>query len=293
MDIRSLIMGISFALMWSSAFTSARIAVAYASPLLMLSLRFLISGLLAVLIARLLGQTARLTRKQWIAVVLFGVCQNGIYLGSNFVAMQWIEASLAAIIASLLPLLVALASLIFLRERLSPAAIFGLIAGAVGVFIIMSDRLSGGADPVGVILCFIGVLALTVATMLVRGAIGSGNIIMIVGLQMLVGSAFLFPASLALETWHVTVSWQLIAAFTYTVLVPGLAATLVWFYLVGRIGATRAASFHFLNPFLGVAIASLIVNESLTLRDIIGVAIISIGIVAVQFSRERTKLTKP
>ena len=37
MDMRALLMGLSFVLMWSSAFTSARIAVAYASPLLLLS----------------------------------------------------------------------------------------------------------------------------------------------------------------------------------------------------------------------------------------------------------------
>ena len=51
MDLRAIGMGLAFVLMWSSAFTSARIAVAYASPLLLLSVRFLISGLLAMAIA--------------------------------------------------------------------------------------------------------------------------------------------------------------------------------------------------------------------------------------------------
>ncbi len=280
-------MGLSFALMWSSAFTSARIAVAYASPLAMLSMRFLISGLIAVIIARALGQTARLSRNQWIAVVLFGICQNTIYLGANFIAMQWIEASLAAIIASLLPLTVAAASWAFLGERLSKTGIIGLIAGAVGVFIIMGARLSGGADLFGVALCFVGVAALTLATLLVRGISSSGNVLMIVGLQMLVGSAVLLPSSLLLETFHVEWTWQLIAAFTYTTLIPGLAATLIWFLLVGRVGATRAASFHFLNPFLGVAIAALVISEALTLRDLIGVAIIMGGVFAVQTGRNR------
>ena len=287
MDFRAIVMGLSFAIMWSSAFTSARIAVAYASPLAMLSLRFLISGLIAVIIARALGQTARLTKKQWTAIVLFGICQNAIYLGANFMAMQWIEASLAAIIASLLPLIVAAASWIFLGERLSKLGILGLVAGSVGVFIIMGARLSGGADLFGIALCFIGVAALTLATLLVRGISNSGNILMIVGLQMLVGSAALLPASMVLETFHVEWTWQLIAAFTYTTLVPGLAATLIWFLLVGRVGAIRAASFHFLNPFLGVAIAALIISKSLTARDLLGVAIIMGGVFAVQMGRNK------
>ncbi|OUS09107.1 EamA family transporter [Rhodobacterales bacterium 52_120_T64] len=287
MDFRAIVMGLSFALMWSSAFTSARIAVAYASPLAMLSLRFLISGLIAVIIARALGQTARLTRDQWVAVVLFGICQNAIYLGANFMAMQWIEASLAAIIASLLPLFVAAASWIFLGERLSKVGVIGLIAGTVGVFIIMGARLSGGADLFGVVLCFIGVAALTIATLLVRKISTSGNVLMIVGLQMLVGSAVLLPSSLLLETFHVEWTWQLLLAFAYTTLIPGLAATLIWFLLVGRVGATRSASFHFLNPFLGVAIAALVISEALTLRDFLGVIIIMMGVFAVQTAQSR------
>ena len=288
MDFRAILMGVSFVVMWSSAFTSARIAVAYASPLAMLSVRFLISGLIAVIIARALGQTIRLTRNQWIAVVLFGICQNAIYLGANFMAMQWIEASLAVIIASLLPLTVAAAGWIFLGERLSAITVAGLIAGTIGMLIIMSARITGGADLFGILLCFIGVAALTVATLLVRGVSSSGNVLMIVGLQMLVGSAALFPSSLLLETLHVEWTWQLIAAFTYTTLVPGLAATLIWFLLVGRVGATRAASFHFLNPFLGVAIAALVIGEALTLRDIFGVVVIMAGVFAVQMGRAKT-----
>jgi drug/metabolite transporter (DMT)-like permease len=103
MDLRAIAMGLAFALMWSSAFTSARIIVTDASPLFSLAVRFLISGLLGVAIALYLGQTWRLTRSQWRATIIFGVCQNALYLGLNFVAMQTVEASLAAIIASTMP----------------------------------------------------------------------------------------------------------------------------------------------------------------------------------------------
>ena len=43
MDIRSAIMGIAFVIMWSSAFSSARVIVLYAPPVTSLSIRFLIS----------------------------------------------------------------------------------------------------------------------------------------------------------------------------------------------------------------------------------------------------------
>lgn len=286
MDIRALVMGLAFALMWSSAFTSARIIVADAPPLMSLSLRFLISGLIGIAIARALGQSWQLTPAQWRATFLFGLSQNALYLGLNFIAMQWIEASLAAIIASTMPLLVALASWLVLGERLRPLAVAGLVAGFGGVALIMGARLGGGVDLLGVALCVVGVIALSVATLAVRSASASGgNLLMIVGLQMLVGSALLVGPALAFETFEVTWSWQLLAAFTYTVFVPGLAATWVWFALVGRIGAVRAASYHFLNPFFGVAVAAVLLSEALGLVDVIGVAIIMAGILAVQRAR--------
>ncbi|WP_195821267.1 DMT family transporter [Roseobacter sp. MH60115] len=285
MDIRAILAGLAFALMWSSAFTSARIIVADASPLAALTLRYLISGLLGVAIARALGQSWHLTPAQWRATILFGILQNAVYLGLNFVAMQTIEASVAAIIASTMPLLVALAGWVFLGERLRPLSLAGLVAGVVGVGLIMGTRITGGIDLYGLMLCGIGVVALTIATLSVRGATSGGNFLMIVGLQMLVGCLTLALATAVFETPRLNPTWPLIAAFAYTTLVPGLAATFVWFWLVNRIGATRAATFHFLNPFLGVAIAALLLGEKLGARDVIGVAIIALGILAVQLSR--------
>lgn len=282
-------MGLAFALMWSSAFTSARIIVTDASPLAALTLRYLLSGLLGVGIARAMGQSWHLTRAQWRATIVFGILQNAVYLGLNFVAMQSIEASVAAIIASTMPLLVALAGWLFLGERLKPLGIAGLIAGLVGVGLIMGARITGGVDTFGLVLCCIGVIALTVATLSVRGATSGGNFLMVVGLQMLVGCAALALATALFETPRVTPSWPLLAAFIYTTLVPGLAATFVWFWLVNRIGATRAATFHFLNPFFGVAIAAVLLSEPLGRQDLLGVAIITLGILAVQLSRQRAR----
>ena len=286
MDLRAILAGLAFALIWSSAFTSARIIVADAPPILSLSLRFLISGLIGIAIARMLGQTWWLTPGQWKATIVFGICQNALYLGLNFVAMQSIEASLASIIASTMPLAVGFAGWVFFSERLSWVGILGLLAGAVGVALIMGARMQDGADLFGIVLCFIAVASLTVATLMVRGASSGGNLLMIIGLQMLVGSVLLAVPGLLLE--HKVVLWspKLILAFSYTVLMPGLVATFIWFWLVQRIGAVKAATFHFLNPFFGVAIAALFLGESLRIWDIIVVVVIMFGILAVQTARQ-------
>lgn len=286
-DGKAILMGVVFGIMWASAFTSARVIVQYAPPLYALAIRFLLSGLVGVIIARALGQSWHLTKRQWIAVVIFGISQNGLYLGLNFVAMQTIEASLAAIIASTMPLLVAFASWAVFGEKIRPLGIAGLTAGVLGVGLIMGARLQGEVDMVGLGLCVIGVISLTVATLSVRGASTGGNFLMIVGLQMLVGSAVLWVPAMVFETFDVTWTWQLVVAFTYTFLVPGLGATVIWFYLVDRIGATRAAVFHFLTPFFGVSIAAALLGEELGSMDIVGVLIITGGILAVQLAKQK------
>lgn len=284
-DWRSLALGLAFAVMWSSAFTSAKFIVADAPPLTALALRFAVSGLLGVAIARSMGQSWRLTPAQWRATFVFGLCQNALYLGLNFVAMRSIDAGLASIVASTMPLLVALAGWAALGERQRPLGIAGLAMGLAGVAVIMGSRISGGVDGVGLAYCIAGVLALTLATLSVRGASSGGNVLMVVGLQMLVGAAILALAATAFEPWEVDWSVPLVAAFLYTTLVPGLLATFAWFVLVGRIGPVRAATFHFLNPFLGVAIAAVVLGERLGLLDVVGVGVIMAGILAVQLAK--------
>ncbi len=285
MDIKAILMGVVFAFIWSSAFTSARIIVADASPLASLSLRFFLSGLIGVCIARMMGQRWNLTRGQWRATFVFGLCQNAIYLGLNFYAMQTIQASLASIIASTMPLMVAAAGWIVFRDRLPLFGVIGLLMGIIGVVIIMSARMNAGVDMRGVAMCVIGAASLTVATLSMRSASSGGNLMMVVGLQMLVGSAVLAVASALTETLRFNPTPEFFAAFVYTMLAPGLLATYIWFSLVQRIGAVKAATFHFLNPFFGVAIAAALLGERLGAHDILGVAVIGLGILAVQLSR--------
>ena len=281
-------MGLAFALIWSSAFSSARIALADAPPFLFLGLRFAVAGFGAVLVALALGQRPPREARTWRLVAVFGLCQNTLYLGLNFLGMTTVPAGLAAIIASALPLVVAALGLIVRGERLPWLAIAGLVAGFGGVVLIMGSRIAAGVDPFGMALCVGGLLALSVATLLLRGTAAGEGLLMIVGLQMLVGAVTLLPVGLLFESVAaVNPTPSLGFAFAYIVLMPGVIATLIWFALVNRIGATAASAFHFLNPAFGVAIAALLLGEPLTAMDGVGVAIVTAAIAAVQVSRAR------
>ncbi len=197
---------------------------------------------------------------QFRAVLVFGLCQNAIYLGLNFTAMQWIEASLAAIIASTMPLLVAGLGWLLLGQRLPRLGVLGLVVGFAGVGLIMAARLQGGADPLGVAMCLIAALALAGATLTLRGVASGGNVLVVVGYQMGVGAVTLAALAALVEPWRLSFSPHWAAAMAYQILMPGIFATVLWFALVRRIGAVKAATFHFLNPFFGVVIAALLLG---------------------------------
>ena len=292
-DFRALAMGLAFSLMWSSAFATARIIVADAPPLWALTFRFALSGLIAVLLARALGQSWRLTRPVARSVVIFGLCQNALYLGLNFIALQWVEASLAAIIASAMPLIVAALGWALGRDRVAPLGQLGLALGFAGVALVMGTRVTGGADPMGLVFCSIGATALAVATLTLRSVSAGGNLLMVVGLQMWVGSAALALVAALTEPLTANLTLPLTLAFLYQVFIPGLAATVLWFALVKRVGAIRASTFHFLNPFFGVTVAALLLDEAISPTDIAGVLIAMAGILAVQLSRAAKVMRPP
>lgn len=159
------------------------------------------------------------------------------------------------------------------------------MTGFVGVLVIMSHRLSAGSDVVGIVMCVIGTVALAIATLTLRSTGAGKNVLMVVGIQSLIGSSVLIVLSPFVDTYTLNMSGKLVFAMLYTTFLPGLFATWLWFKLVERIGTVKAAAFHFLNPFFGVAIAAVLLGEAVTRWDMIGVATIMAGILAVQLSK--------
>ena len=255
-----------------------------APPFLLLSFRFFLSGTIAIVLAYFVGQSIHFTAPEWYAIIIFGVCQNTIYLGLNFVAMQWIDASLAATIASLLPLVVTMFLWAFFKEKLNSLGLVGLLVGLLGLSLIINATIPTKLNLIGIVLCLVGVVALATATIIVRNSINK-NILMMIGLQMLVGSVTLLPLSVVFETWEINLTNRLIVSFLYTTIFPGLIATLIWFKLIYFIGPVKAASFHFLNPFFGVLIANIILLEQLILKQLLGVLLVTIAIISLQLSK--------
>ena len=290
MNLKSLLMGLTFILFWSSAFTSAKILVSNSPPLLVLGIRFLFTGTIGILINNIFFNKIKLNRNNWKFILLFGICQNTLYLGLNFLAMDKIDAYLAVIVASLLPVFVAIISFFLRIDKLHFLSVIGIIVGFLGCSIILAPKITVNLNFYGLSLCLIAVIALAMATLIIKdGFSKKEQLLPFVSIQMIVGGLPLLLLSFLFEEWRINFSNSFIIAFIYTCFFPGLIATMIWFNLVKRIGVIMASSFHFLTPPTGVIIAYIVLNERININDIIGIIFITIALTTIHQAKKKTK----
>ena len=279
MEFKHILLGVGFALIWASAFPSAKLAVQFCPPFFFLFLRFSMAGLFSILLGTCLGQNFRFDHKDLIWIAIFGLIQNGLYLGLIFLALTKIDSNISVIIASILPLTVAFFSWLIFKSKMSFLGLSGLVVGLFGVLLIMLQRVEKEYEILGITLCLLGLLATTFSTLIITKInINKNNILIIVGLQMLAGSIFLLPLSYFFEVWDVSFNITFLFTFLYIAAFPGIIGPVIWFYLQKEIGAVKYASFHFLVPFFGIGISYFLLGETLTFSDVIGVVVIILGL---------------
>ena len=138
----------------------------------------------------------------------------------------------------------------YLRERLSTLGICGLIAGLIGVALIMGSRIQADVDLFGIALCVVGAASLAAATLSMRGVSSSGNFLMIVGLQMLVGSLTLWVPAMMLKRQLSFGRTPCLCVYLYNACARTFGNSCL-VYFGDRIGGCVRQHTTFLIPFLG------------------------------------------
>jgi drug/metabolite transporter (DMT)-like permease len=81
-----------FCLLWSSAFSATKLALVDCPPLLLLTARFLIAGVVMIGAAAVSGTTWwSVARRDLIVLAALGVANNALYLGLIYVGMRSIR----------------------------------------------------------------------------------------------------------------------------------------------------------------------------------------------------------
>jgi len=274
------VMVVTFCVLWSAAFAVAKAAVIDCPPLLLLTARFLIAGMLILGIALVTRAKWTLSRRDLFFFAIVGVANQALYLGLGYVGLQEISAGLSTLIASSNPILIAILAVFLLGERMTWRKIAGLLLGFGGIAFIVSHRLSLGGDSLrGILFTVAGLLALVAGTLIFKLFAPKDGLWIGNGVQSLAAGIASLPFALTLERVEdIVPSWRLLAAVLYLALAVSIFAFLLWFYILKASGATAASSYHFLMPPLGMLFGWLLLGERISPVDLLGIVPVVLGI---------------
>src|SRR3954454_3791843 len=135
-----------FCLLWSFAFVAGKIGVTDCPPLILLTARFSLAGVLILGISAMRGEEWQLTWRDAAVFAVLGVANNALYLGLGYTGLKTVSAGLGGLIVSANPVFTAVLAAVFLGETLTWRKVSGLLLGITGVTFIVWHRLSVGTD---------------------------------------------------------------------------------------------------------------------------------------------------
>jgi drug/metabolite transporter (DMT)-like permease len=270
----------AFCLLWSSAFSVAKLAVADCPPLLVLTARFLLAGVFMVGAAAIYGLPLKLSRRDLGIFALLGIANQAAYLGLSYIGIRSISSGLAALVISANPVLTAVLAAMVLNERMTWRKVAGLLLGVGGVAFVVNSRLAGGIEhPIGIAYTVAALISLACGTILFKRFAPTGGLWVGNGVQSLSAGLATLPFAVTFESLgDIMPSWRLLAAIAYLGLLVSVFAYLLWFHLLKVSGATAASSYHFMMPPLGMLFGWLLLGERVAPTDLVGIIPVAIGI---------------
>ncbi len=263
------------ALLWAGSFIAMRVAVAALPPGLVIWLRMAITLILLIPAARMLIP-GNLRPRDLLFILPMVLLQPGIYFSLESRALILTSASQAGIIASTVPVFVALGALIFLKEAMGPrqwAALALSIAGIIGLTLgspHSGSSETAGTNPVlGNILETVAMAASAGNFLLVKSLARRYSSWSLTAFQVAGGFLFFLPAVRLLpavppEAWSLPV--------ILSVLFLGLFVTYGGFglYNYGQtfVPAARASLFINLIPVITVILGWGMLGETLSAAQI-------------------------
>jgi drug/metabolite transporter (DMT)-like permease len=269
-----------FCLLWSFAFVAGKIGVTDCPPLILLTARFSLAGVLILGISALRRDAWSLSWRDTLVFAVLGIANNALYLGLGYTGLQTVSAGLGGLIVSANPVFTAVLAALFLKERLTWRKVAGLLLGIIGVGFIVWHRMSVGTDSLhGILFTLASLASIVLGTILFKLLAPNGSLWIGNGVQNLSAGIVLLPFALTLaDAGDIVPSVRLLGAFAFLVLGGSILAYRLWFHLLKVCGATAASAYHFLMPPLGMLFAWIILGERVEIRDLIGIVPVALGI---------------
>jgi drug/metabolite transporter (DMT)-like permease len=286
-----LLLAVLCCLLWGSAFPVIKIgyqllgigAADATSQILFAGVRFFLAGILAILLGSILqkkflfpaksswGMIGRLSLFQTVLQYLF------FYLG--LAHASGVNASIINGVNTFFAIL--LATLARKQERLTAGKLLGCILGTAGVVFvsISGGNVGGGFALTGEGFIVIASMSYAVSSVLMKEYSSHENPVTLSGYQFLVGGAVMMIIGGIAGGNLGSISAQGLLLILYLALVSSVAYS-IWGVLLKYNPVSSVAIYGFTTPIFGAMLSALLLGEwsSVTIRHVIALALVSIGI---------------
>ncbi len=278
----TLIVYVTVALCWSGSWTAGKLGVGAVPPIELSAIRFALAGVLMLAIARATGASLGLARwKLLIVAAFFGIFA---YNALVFVGLTLGPASDGALIVPTLnPVLTVLFASV-LGERLTRNKLAGVGVATLGAIVVVVSAQSGAELSSQRLLSDLMMLG-GAACWSVYATIGAittrtGSPLGVTAVACLAGAAMLFPFGFLEKGYQDVPMWPASAwlDIAYLVVFATIVGFVLFYWAVRRFGAGLASIMSYLVPIFAVTQAVFLLNEHPTALEIVGGAIILLGV---------------
>lgn len=290
----AMLLGLS--VIWGSSFFLIAVAVAELPPFTIVALRVSLAALVLWAVVAARGLAIPRSRQTWTAMLAMGAMNNAIPFTLITYGEREIASGLAGILIATTPLFTVLSAGIFLAdERITAKKIAGVVIGMAGVAVMIGPAAMQGIG--GAAWGQLAVLA-SAASYALAGVygrrfqdMGVSPVVVTAG-QATTAALLLIPLSLAADR-PFSLPWPSPAAWG-SVLALGLVSTafayVFYFRILAAAGATNIAQVTFLVPVSAVLLGWLFLGERLELIHAGGMALIALGLSAIDGRLWRRRL---
>jgi drug/metabolite transporter (DMT)-like permease len=275
------------AVIWGGAFLFIGVAVRHVDPLTYVWLRLTLAAGAMWLFLKWKGQKLGLPREVWGSILLLALLNNAL----PFTLFGWGQTHIASGLASILnattPIWgVLVAHLFTTDERMTPRKMAGVLLGFGGVATMIGPTLVNtvGSDALAQLACIAAALCYAIAAVWARRfrRMGLSPMSVTTG-QLTAGALMMLPMAMVVDQpWTQALppisAWAAIAALAILCTAFGYV---MYFKLIETAGATNALLVTLLVPPFAILFGSLVLNEVLAPQDFAGLALIALGLAAI------------
>jgi drug/metabolite transporter (DMT)-like permease len=272
---------------WGSTYLGIKLTVETMPPLLSASVRFVAAGAILALVLALLGRRLRVTGRQLAASALVGMLLLTTGVGMVQLAETSIDSSVAAIIASSVPLQV-IAMRTLTGDSVARATLASVAVGLGGVALVVGP---GGGGELSGLLVMVGAATSWAIGSFVAGRLPLPDDVFVASTyEMLFGGLLLVPLAAATGDFgdiH-RPSATSIAGLAYLAVAGSLIGFTAYAWLLGKAPISKVVTHQYVNPVVAVILGAVFLGEALGVATIAG-AILVVSSVFVVVRRETPK----